>query len=732
MTAVASSVSSQVLEILRQQSLSPRGVQKEAIEKGLLSGESIMIVSPTGSGKTLVGEMAALRAVLSGKKAMYLVPLRALATQVGEIIRDRYSEVGISVGTSTGDFQTDAEYLGESDIVVTTYERADSLLRRHVGWLTEIGTVVIDEIQTISEGIRGARLESLMIRLRRMLPELQVVALSATVGAPADLAEWLGCTLIHSDTRPVPLHCAVVPTSDRLRTLRNIVMTTVRADGQVIVFCRTRRDAESYAARLAGDVGRQLTSHETVELDSELDSVENWEANVPRELRRLLHDGIAFHHAGLAYRTRELVERLFRRGLLRVMCSTSTLSAGIDFPARTVVVTNPRSPQDYTQFLHANRVHQMLGRAGRPGHDRAGFGVILAGSQGEADMLRNSYFESVKDPETGAEILIPRYEPLRSNLGDPRVLPEQLLVAVAHLGQATLQEIEDGFFGDSFLTFCAIRDTRTPMRVLNLGEIDAASAIERHALPETVRSAREGVLGQVTIREKSDTTIGGIVRDWEGAQYTCRFSSRVKDDGLVEGPMCSCGSPQDDSGILCPHLVALGTAAGRELGSLADYVVPLALSEVSPFRILVRLGLVEGAFDGKIRPTRLGRVVNRLYLQIPVLREMQATLPTISDNPGLLWLLRHLISMESGTELSDSFDSFIAGLVSTELPFETLASAAELNVGDALALVETAEWMLAAMAAVAEVGGLPRVVELAGGLLRAIELRIGPASTTGG
>ncbi|MCF2136497.1 MAG: DEAD/DEAH box helicase [Candidatus Thorarchaeota archaeon] len=714
-------ISSQVLHIVGSLNMQPRGVQERAIEHGLLDGKSIMISSPTGSGKTLVGEMGALRAVLSGKRAMYLVPLRALAGQIHDVLTTHFSKYNIKVGVSTGDFHLDAEHLAQCDIVVTTYERADSLLRRNAAWLSELGTVVIDEIQTISEPGRGARLESLIIRLRRLITDLQIVALSATIGEPDELAEWLGCDLVHSEDRPVPLHYSIVPTSDRFKTMHNLVMTTVRSDGQVIVFGRTRKDAERYATRLAIDVGRQMTNAEKTNLDSELGSVENFDVNLPPELKALLHDSVAFHHAGLSYAARDLVERLFKRGLVRVICATATLSAGIDFPARTVIVVNARSPQDHRRLLSANRIHQMLGRAGRPGKDKFGIGIILAGSDGEASHLRQRYFDVFQDPETDQEVLIPKYERVRSVLNESEALTEQLLVALDAFNEVSLDELEDTVFGESYLVFCGIRDTRSPLRLLNLGEISATSAIEKHALGDTIRAARENVIGRVVLREKNDTTIGGLARDWDGAQYTCRFSSRVSSDGLVEGPMCSCGTPIDGSGILCSHLVALGYAASKELGSLADYVIPLALGETSPFRVLVRLDLAEGGFEGKVRPTPLGRLVNRLYLRISTIREMRALLPSVHDSADLLWLLRHLISLEMGSEVNESFDELLAGLVSTDQPLSVLAANAGLSEGDAYGLVDTARWLTTAISVVADHGGLVETATLAQSLLLALE-----------
>ncbi|MFW9796785.1 MAG: DEAD/DEAH box helicase [Candidatus Thorarchaeota archaeon] len=722
MMAVAD-VSSKVEEIIGKAGIKPRGIQNLALDKGLLDGKNIMVASPTGSGKTLVGELGILRAVTTGKKGLFLVPLRALAVQVSQILRDRYEVFGVAVGISTGDFQNSGEDLAEYDVIVTTYERADSLLRRNVSWISEIGTVVIDEIQTLADPGRGARLESLIVRMRRQLQDLQIIALSATVGSPEELAEWMDCELVESDERPVPLVCKVMITGNKNHSLKTLVMTTVQGDGQAIVFNRTRREAEAQALRLAEDVGRQFTSGEKDKLDIELKSLENVNVTLPSDMRGLLHDGTAYHHAGLDYQTRRLVERLFNQGLIRVISATSTLAAGMDLPARTVVLSSTKSPQDYRTFLSANSVHQMLGRAGRPGKDKVGFGILLAGSTGEADKIKDRYFDLLVDPESGKEILTPKHDSIPSVLGEASSLSEQLLVILDMLSSATLEEIENGILGEAFLVHCAIRDSKAPMRVLQLGEITAEAAIERHALTDTIHSARKGVLGATKVREQHETVIGGLITGYGGGQYTCRFSARLSPSGIVEGPMCSCGRPISEDGILCHHLVTLGMTSSRELGTLADYVIPLALSETSPLALLIRLGLVEGEVNGKLKPTKLGRTVNRLYLSIPTARELLALLPTIEDNTQLLWLLRHLVSIESGSNLDDSFDHMMAALASTEISVRQLAIKLGISMGDMFGLLESSRWLLHSIAIIAELGGLSKVLGISRGLLEALESR---------
>jgi replicative superfamily II helicase len=584
---------------------------------------------------------------------------------------------------------------------------------------------VIDEIQVLSEIGRGARLESLIIRLRNSIEDLQIVALSATTGDPDELAEWLGCKLVISDERPVPLVHKVVTTNNRNRSLRKLVMTTVQGNGQAIVFHRTRREAEAQARRLSEDVGRQFTSEEKKQLDQDLGSVEHWNVTLSQDIRSLLHNGIAFHHAGLSYNARRTVERLFRQGDIRVICATTTLAAGMDLPARTVILSSFKSPADYRRLLSANTVHQMLGRAGRPGHDKIGFGVILAGSTGETEEAKRRYFEVILDEDNEKEILIPHYDRINSTLGHAASLSEQLLVVLDMLGSATIEEIENGIFGNSYLVHCAIRDSKSPMRVLQLGEISAKIVLERHALPETIQSARKNILGRTVLREKNETVIGGIVTSLDGGQFTCRFSARLSTSGAVEGAMCSCGTPVNEDGILCHHLVILGMAAANELGNMADYVIPLALSESSPLGLLIRLGLVEGATDGKLKPTKLGRATNRLYLSIPTVREILALLPQTENTSELLWLLRHIVSIETGMSLDDSFDNLVSFLVTTQIPIRELAEQFGMNIGDVYGLIDTSRWLLHAISVLSDLGGLARTLELSQGLAEALDNRLG-------
>jgi replicative superfamily II helicase len=712
----------QIQDLLKQLHLTPRGIQKEAINQGLLEGASIMVSSPTGSGKTLVGEMALLRAMLDGRKGLYLVPLRALAVQIAEGLRERYEKDNVSIGESHGDFQLPGTELSEFDLIVTTYERADSLLRHNAELLSEVGAVVIDEIQNLSDERRGPRLESVIIRLKRNIPDLQIIALSATIADPGQLASWLGCKLIESYDRPVPLRHSVVFKRSREIAIKELVMTTVQKDGQVIVFHRTRREAEADSIRLSEDVSRHLTPDERIDLGSQMESIEHWGVPIPTELSGVIHNGVAYHHAGLGSRTRRLIENLFEKGLLRVICATTTLASGINLPARTVILATTRSPSNYRTMISANKVHQMLGRAGRPGRDSKGFGIILAESKGEATEIKKRYFKEFTDEKTGKIELEPIYDSIKSKLNSTTALTEQLLVSLNYFGEATLEEIEYAFLGESYLVYSALDSDDKPLRLFELGDITAETALEHHAYASTVRSIRRSQKRDVKIREISDTVIGGIVSKL--GSNTCRFSIRQTRGQMIEGPLCSCENPIGPNGILCPHLVELGFYAIDKHKTHADYIIPLSLSESSPRGTLYKLGLIEGADEGKIKPTKLGKMICQLYLSIVTVKEMIPLIPVLNDTTHLLKMIGHLITIESGKIPPENYEHLLGMVMTTNIPFDELSKQLNLHLGDIHGLLERTLWLAYSISNVAKVGHMIELHDMVETLIHQIETRV--------
>lgn len=182
--------------------------QIKAINSGLLDNKNMLVCTPTGSGKTAIATFAITRNLSrnKGSKAVYLVPLKALANEKYKDYKELFKETGLNVMLSTGDLDSSAEWLGRYDLLILTVEKMDSMLRHHVPWINEVSTIIIDEIHLLNEPGRGPTLEVLITILMQLLKKTQIIALSATIGNPEELAAWLKAELVVDDWRPVKLH----------------------------------------------------------------------------------------------------------------------------------------------------------------------------------------------------------------------------------------------------------------------------------------------------------------------------------------------------------------------------------------------------------------------------------------------------------------------------------------------------------------------------------------------
>lgn len=182
-----------------------RPAQEKAINAGLLEDESLLVCTPTASGKTFVAELAMAKSIVSGKgKAVYIVPLKALASEKYKSFKKRYSSL-FKVALSIGDTDASDGYLAEYDLIVCTAEKLDSLIRHHTPWLRYVHCVVVDEIHLLNDPGRGPTLEILITLLKQMLKGMQLIGLSATIGNPYELGEWLGANVVEDSWRPVEL-----------------------------------------------------------------------------------------------------------------------------------------------------------------------------------------------------------------------------------------------------------------------------------------------------------------------------------------------------------------------------------------------------------------------------------------------------------------------------------------------------------------------------------------------
>ncbi len=181
-----------------------RPCQTKSITAGLFEDKNLLVCTPTASGKTLVAEVAFLNAIYHDKgKAVYVVPLRALASEKYKTFKKDYPSIKIAI--SSGDIDSADSYLERYDLIITTSEKFDSLIRHKAPWIRQVKTVIIDEIHLLNDPGRGPTLEVLITVLKGMLKNLQLIGLSATIGNPEELAEWLDAKLVLDNWRPVRL-----------------------------------------------------------------------------------------------------------------------------------------------------------------------------------------------------------------------------------------------------------------------------------------------------------------------------------------------------------------------------------------------------------------------------------------------------------------------------------------------------------------------------------------------
>jgi len=437
--------------------------QEEAIHAGALEGKNLILASPTASGKTLIAELCALKHILEKEgKVLYLTPLRALASEKYQEFK-RYAAIKkrdgrrVSVGISTGDYDSSDPWLERYDIIITTNEKADSLLRHRARWMDEISLIVADEVHLLNDAERGPTLEVVLARLMQINPDAQLLALSATVKNAEEAAEWLKAGSITTEWRPVVLKEGVLlhkeahfKDGSALQIKRptknpaiNLTSHIIQSGGQALLFAGTRKNAVSLARRAAANVTNLLSKPMKRSLTRIAEEIlaTGERTRISELLAELIQQGTAFHHAGLGGAHRRIIEDAFRDGKIKVLTATPTLAFGVNLPARMVVIHDYRRYEPgYGYYpITVLEYKQMCGRAGRPRYDKIGESVLIAKTEDERDYLMESYV--LAEPER-----------IWSKLAVERILRSHVLATIAADFAHTEQGIYD-FFGKTFYAY---------------------------------------------------------------------------------------------------------------------------------------------------------------------------------------------------------------------------------------------------------------------------------------
>ncbi|NWT67951.1 HFM1 helicase, partial [Prunella himalayana] len=386
--------------------------QSKALDDLLYTDRNFVICAPTGSGKTVMFELAITRLLMEAPlpwlniKVVYMAPIKALCSQRFDDWKEKFGPIGLTCKELTGDTLMDDLFeIHHADIIITTPEKWDSMTRR---WRDNsivqlVRLFLIDEVHVIKDESRGATLEVVVSRMKTIqsslwrllekhdtVPPLRFVAVSATIPNTQDIAEWLSdskmpavCLKIDEDQRPVKLRKIVLgfPCSDNQTEFKfdltlnykiASIIQTYSEQKPALVFCATRKGVQQAASVLAKDAKFLLSIEQKQRLQGFANSLKD------SKLRDLLTYGVAYHHAGMEISDRKIIEGAFTVGDLPVLFTTSTLAMGVNLPAHLVVI---KSTMHYVggvfQEYSETDILQMIGRAGRPQFDTTATAVIM-------------------------------------------------------------------------------------------------------------------------------------------------------------------------------------------------------------------------------------------------------------------------------------------------------------------------------------------------------------------
>jgi superfamily II DNA/RNA helicase len=382
----------------------PYAVQEEALLAWFTAEQGVLVCAPTGTGKTLIAEAAVYEALRSGTRMYYTTPLIALTDQKFTDLRITAQRWGFSaddVGLVTGNRRVNAD---APVLVVVAEILLNRLLQPEDFHFDQVSSVVMDEFHSFNDPERGIVWE---LSLGLLPAHVRTLLLSATVGNSVEFTSWLSrsCNrrvqLVQSSDRKVPLSFQWIGDEMLDEWIEKMVEGSVEARRTpALIFCFNRDECWQVAELLKGK--RVVDKGQQAALSAALERYD-WSEGAGPKLKQILQRGVGVHHAGVLPKYRRVVEELFQAKLLSVAVCTETLSAGINLPARSVVLpTILKGPRDRRKVIEPSSAQQIFGRAGRPQFDSEGFVYALA-HEDDVKLLRwrekyDQIPEDTKDP----------------------------------------------------------------------------------------------------------------------------------------------------------------------------------------------------------------------------------------------------------------------------------------------------------------------------------------------
>lgn len=440
-------------------------IQKKAYPQ-IFSDRNLVVVAPSGAGKTLIAELIALKDLISdnnettskirenystqseneteicSSKTIFLVPLRALAEEKANSLVMDYRHFNLKIHMSMSEIDFNEEEIRKCNILISTYERFRTIIGRMPNLIAHVKNVIVDEFHLLGNQNRGPVLEAILTTL---LGKVRLILLSATIANPEDVAKWLDAILLHSEERQIPLDYDILPSLNPDKEVTRIISNNIKNSSQVLIFSGTRTKAEEYADYYSDFIHKKskLTSNgETQKIEAFLQSLSLPKDTLGnKQLYELAKKGTGFHHAGLGRLARKAVEELFRQNLIKVLFCTETLGAGVNLPAREVIIFDTKRWNN--EWLNRNVFHQIGGRAGRPGYDIYGKCTVLVSDSREKKMIRQRFWQTYEESSGMNSPLIstkPRFDEINSMLICRDEL-EKLVLSLIYNTHPTFQDL---------------------------------------------------------------------------------------------------------------------------------------------------------------------------------------------------------------------------------------------------------------------------------------------------
>lgn len=455
--------------------------------KVLMDSCNLVYSAPTSAGKTLVAEMLLIKTVLERqKKVIVILPFVSIVREKMHYLQDILSSSGLRVEGFMGS-QAPPGGLQAVHVAICTIEKANSLINRLLdeGDISDLGAVIVDELHLLGDPHRGYILELLLTKVKYVSSicegvNIQIIGMSATLPNLEILSKWLDAELFITQFRPIPLeeYCLVsnqlydkngvqiktVETVGHNDLVLQICFDTIKESCSILIFCMTKNWCENLAQGIASsfykmgnsDNALGITLREQLKatgIMEVLEQLKNCPVGLDHVLKKTVSFGVAYHHAGLTFDERDIIEGGFKSGAIRVLVATSTLSSGVNLPARKVII---RSPVFQRQPINILTYKQMAGRAGRMGKDTMGESIIIC-TEGEKKIA--------------FDLMTGTLDPVLSCINREDKYMRAILEVIASQVASTKSELE--FYTKCTLEFCQreIKDDETNLLFKSLDEL---------------------------------------------------------------------------------------------------------------------------------------------------------------------------------------------------------------------------------------------------------------------